>query len=650
MIIISCYTGGIQYEIWRRLMMFDSIPILEGYKTLEKLDSDDDKFMCLVESADGHRRILKVFQKTYKYPIYERLSKLVHENMPAIHGVFLREDCFCVLEDYVEGRTLQEILETDGVFDKRTAIGIISQLCDVLMYLHNQPSAIIHRDIKPANIILTGDGTVKLLDFDIAREHRYAAAMDTEVVGTRHFAPPEQYGFSQSDQRTDIYSLGVLLTVLLTNTYDAQRIKSLRIKAMEKIKSNRKRESQMKRKILCTLLVTLLILGLASPAAFAANVESSLPFADVPANEWYYPYVQFVFERDIMQGLTGTTFAPYNMLTRAQVVALLFRTHNERIATADDSRDNPFTDVGDTWYAPYVTWAYNNGIAGGPGGGIFLPNDNVTRQEFATVLFRYADELTDFDTTIRTGAGWDAFIDRGQIASWALDALTWANYHGFVGGTTSTTINPSGTANRAQAAAMLTRYVRAVEDACDIVPEFITIAGVQIPTSISFLTLDAERGILMGYGLWNHEPGGYRYPWIEMDLQLTDRCIRPLRHMTNLVSLTIRDFGEGITDISPIAGLTNLRSLGLRLNNISDITAITGMTDMGHLILSDNNISDITPLAGMPDLHFVNLWNNNISDISPLAGLRNLDWLGLGGNPITDWSPVDHVERVGGRP
>ena len=198
------------------------------------------------------------------------------------------------------------------------------------------------------------------------------------------------------------------------------------------------------------------------------------------------------------------------------------------------------------------------------------------------------------------------------------------------------------------------------------------IAGVQIPTSISFLSLNGDRGILMGHGLWNDEPGWYRYPWIEMDFQLTDRCIRPLRHMTNLVALTIRDFGEGITDISLIAGLTNLRSLMLQNNNISDITAITGMTEMGHLILFDNNISDISPLAGMPDLFFVGLnnnnisdltplagltnpmtlllWNNNISDLRPLAGFSSESWITLGENPITDWSPVDHITRVDGRP
>ncbi|MCL2217519.1 MAG: serine/threonine protein kinase [Defluviitaleaceae bacterium] len=213
-------------------MILEKVPILKGYEIVEKLDADDDKVMYLVDDADGSRLILKALRQTHKFPIYESLAKLTHVNMPKIHKIAMGEDCFYVLEDYVEGQTLQEILETDGVFDAQDAIAIISQLCDVLTYLHNQPSAIIHRDIKPANIMLTDDGTVKLLDFDIAREYKEEVSTDTEVIGTRPFAPPEQYGFSQSDHRTDIYSLGMLITVMLTNSYNVQRIKDLHLKGI----------------------------------------------------------------------------------------------------------------------------------------------------------------------------------------------------------------------------------------------------------------------------------------------------------------------------------------------------------------------------------------------------------------------------------
>ena len=214
------------------LEKLENVPLLEGYELIAELDADENKSMYLVDGADGCRLILKVLRQTHKFPIYESLAKLAHVNMPTIHGVAMGEDCFYVLEDYVEGRTLQEILEAEGVFDTQTAVVIIYQLCNVLTYLHNQPSAIIHRDIKPANIMLTADGTVKLLDFDIAREYKDDASTDTEVIGTKPFAPPEQYGFSQSDHRTDIYSLGMLITVMLTNSYNVQKIQDLQLKGI----------------------------------------------------------------------------------------------------------------------------------------------------------------------------------------------------------------------------------------------------------------------------------------------------------------------------------------------------------------------------------------------------------------------------------
>jgi len=212
------------------LAKHESIPALAKFKVKEKIASNEDKSILKVEDDKGSLYVLKAFQKTYKYPLYVNLSKLVHENMPQIHEVHLQEDCFYVVEDYVEGATLKETLEVDGALDKRDTLNVLMQLCDVLMYLHNQQPQIIHRDITPANIIVTKDGVVKLLDFDIAREYKNEAPKDTEFIGTKPFAPPEQYGFSQSDHRTDIYSLGMLITVLLTNTYEVQRIKDLQFR------------------------------------------------------------------------------------------------------------------------------------------------------------------------------------------------------------------------------------------------------------------------------------------------------------------------------------------------------------------------------------------------------------------------------------
>jgi len=207
-------------------------------------------------------------------------------------------------------------------------------------------------------------------------------------------------------------------------------------------------------KLLAVLLILALLAGLTMPAMAADH-----PFNDVPGDQWYSEAVQFVYEHNIMGGVGNNQFNPQGSLTRAQVTALLFRVHHERTANAQDDRDNNFTDVGNTWYAPYVTWAFDNEIVFGTSATTFNPNGNITRQEFATMVYRYAMNMTDFRDMEVPSAWWLRFTDRGQIATWAYSALRWMNFRGVVTGSTATTINPTGTATRAEAAVMMMRFV-----------------------------------------------------------------------------------------------------------------------------------------------------------------------------------------------
>ena len=207
-------------------------------------------------------------------------------------------------------------------------------------------------------------------------------------------------------------------------------------------------------KAIAALLALALLTGLAMPA-----MATHHSFSDVRDSQWYSDAVQFVYENNIMGGVGNNQFNPQGNLTRAQVTALLFRVHNERTANAQDDRNNNFIDVGDTWYAPYVTWAFNNNIVLGTSPTTFNPHGNITRQEFATMVYRYAMSLTVFRDMEVPSAQWSQFTDRGQIAAWAYPALRWMNWQGIVTGTSATTINPTGTATRADAAVMMMRFV-----------------------------------------------------------------------------------------------------------------------------------------------------------------------------------------------
>ncbi len=113
-----------------------------------------------------------------------------------------------VIEEYIEGKLPHPAKLSRKQFKK-----IVTELCIVLSFIHEK--GIIHRDIKPSNILLAQDAHIRLSDFDAARLYKNEQEQDTRLLGTRGYAPPEQYGFNQTDERTDIYSLGVTLNQLL---------------------------------------------------------------------------------------------------------------------------------------------------------------------------------------------------------------------------------------------------------------------------------------------------------------------------------------------------------------------------------------------------------------------------------------------------
>ena len=144
--------------------------------------------------------------------------------LPEMVEICENESMLCVVRAYIEGQPLDQAAR-EKPFTEKQAVGIITQLCETLIFLHAQQPSIIHRDIKPQNIIVDTEGNAVLIDFGIARAYAPEARADTVCFGTRHFAAPEQYGFSQTDARTDIYALGVLLGWLLTGESDIEAIR-----------------------------------------------------------------------------------------------------------------------------------------------------------------------------------------------------------------------------------------------------------------------------------------------------------------------------------------------------------------------------------------------------------------------------------------
>ncbi len=143
------------------------------------------------------------------------MKRLDHPSLPRIVDIIDNGVTIYVVMDYIEGESLDKILEEYGAQPEELVIGWAKQLCDALSYLHSQKPPIIYRDMKPANIMLKPEGNIKIIDFGIAREYKEQSLADTTVLGTKGYAPPEQYS-GQTDPRSDIFALGMTMHHLLT--------------------------------------------------------------------------------------------------------------------------------------------------------------------------------------------------------------------------------------------------------------------------------------------------------------------------------------------------------------------------------------------------------------------------------------------------
>ena len=143
------------------------------------------------------------------------MKKLDHPSLPRIVDIIDNGITIYVVMDYIEGESLDKILNEYGAQPEEMVVNWAKQLCDALSYLHSQKPSIIYRDMKPANVMLKPEGNIKIIDFGIAREYKEQNLADTTVLGTKGYAPPEQYS-GQTDPRSDIFALGMTMHHLLT--------------------------------------------------------------------------------------------------------------------------------------------------------------------------------------------------------------------------------------------------------------------------------------------------------------------------------------------------------------------------------------------------------------------------------------------------
>lgn len=196
---------------------------------LEAVTTEYDTLRVLKQSPRGTVSVVRHKKSGTRYvfrrysgsgEVYRRLLPVLCPHLPQIMEAAEQDGQTAVLEEYVQGDTLAELL-MGARFTEREARQVTMQLCQALHVLHSMGA--VHRDVKPENVILRGSDAV-LIDFDAARIYKDESESDTQVLGTTGFAAPEQYGIFQSDERADIFSLGVLLNIMLTGKHPSREM------------------------------------------------------------------------------------------------------------------------------------------------------------------------------------------------------------------------------------------------------------------------------------------------------------------------------------------------------------------------------------------------------------------------------------------
>ena len=189
---------------------------LSCYKELTVLD--EHKNIILVKNLTNNRLYVKKVLKIYNISVYEQLAGCHIEGVPGVVEYIDGPEGLTVIEEYIKGENLYNIISSGGVLNENKAYAVGCDLAKILLELQKLNPPVIHRDIKPSNIIISDDGRVYLVDFNTAKHNNEIKSQDTRLLGTRYFAAPEQYGFGQSDLRTDIYGFGVTINYLLTGS------------------------------------------------------------------------------------------------------------------------------------------------------------------------------------------------------------------------------------------------------------------------------------------------------------------------------------------------------------------------------------------------------------------------------------------------
>lgn len=502
------------------------------------------------ERSSGKKVVVKCYYNDH--PFYEetepiQLRGLAHSGIPAYEGEYRSGVMRCILREYVEGVSLWEC--ADGTFPTDFVCKVGIEMCGILEYLHGQEPPVVHRDIKPQNVILKKDGTVALIDFGISRLYKEKETRDTLPCGTRDFAPPEQYGFGQTDRRSDIYSMGMLLIWMLTGEakkiqtpatplekilkkctafapkerYDSARTVSVRLKRLTA--GQRKR----RRKIAGGVLLTSLIFAAAALAFYVWQGERAVAFRE--------PLIEEAVRAELEQ--------PYGVITKDDLLDVTeLYIHGNTVTT---NIDDYYASV-DAWFADGMVY-----------GSLASLDDLCAMKNLRTVCIG-GERITDISPLSEL-----AYLEKVEF--WfndisRIDAIGGKQYLTQVG------------------------------------------FGNNPLTDVSALAdCPAVRSIVLG------NAGSFDgKPLAELDgLALLDITsdTDAWKYLSGKSIAVLKLGGPDLTDLSCIKDMARVEELYIYRSKITDISALEGRGNITYLNMAGCQIEDLSPLFTMPSLRTV---------------------------------------------
>jgi serine/threonine protein kinase len=551
--------------------------------------SDRKEIYLLTENGTNERVILRRLppgQGETNQAEYNLLINLNHPHIPKAIELFEEKGCSYLLRSYIHGDSLHQWIAARGAASEREAVRIMAQLCDLLTYLHMHQPPVIHRDIKPQNVIITSDGTIFLIDFDIARKFDPMAVKDTMFMGTSATAPPEQYGYGQTDARSDIYSLGILLIFLCTGRFERTALSEIppRLRKIAQTctqfapKDRYASAARLKRALLAPKHV--LLLRLAAVLAVLCAIAFSF-------------YAGRLFEGG---GTPAALYASVGETERRTVVA-----EDGSVSFADDVieelvREKLGKVAGESVTLSELQAITDLSVVGVPSENRSLPIDFYQDQAYQNgEPIARGDIQTLSDLSLMKG------LDHLMLAYQRIDDISSLKELHLL------TLTITG------------NYVSDLTPLTDMT----TLRHLNISNN-PVLDISPLRALSMLESLLIHQCN-------VMDISV-------LKQIPNLTYVDVTDIP--CSDYSPLLSLSQLSYIEISENSVQDAAVVSGNSSVRELLAIHCGIVSLDSLKPMPNLERLDLSHNDILDLSGIELQLKLKSLALRYTKIGDLTPL----------